>query len=211
MGTRLHDIAGAEGPHRTIKTVTPVLPVAIVVAYVIGMFPTALLVGRRIGLDPTTEGSGNPGASNVYRLAGSRAGIVVAAGDVAKALIPTLLALLVWGRPAAFAIWPAVVLGHVWPLLRRFRGGKGVATVSGGVIVLEPLIAALCTMIFVIVVKSTRIAALGSLSIVLAYPLGVALADRPGWELAVGIAMGALVMLRHHGNIDKMLRRQERQ
>src|SRR5690349_18914145 len=97
-------------------------------AYAAGTFPTAQLVGRRLGRDPTREGSGNPGATNVYRTAGRRAGLMVALGDVAKGAVPTAVGYLVDGRPLATVAWAAAVAGHVAPVTRRLRGGKGVAT-----------------------------------------------------------------------------------
>src|SRR4051794_41765478 len=97
-----------------------------------GTFPSAILVARRRGVDPTATGSGNPGASNVYRTAGKRAGLIVALADLAKGAIPAGVGWAAAGRPVGFACWIAAVLGHVFPATRRFRGGKGVATASGG-------------------------------------------------------------------------------
>lgn len=183
-------------------------------AYAIGMFPTASLVGRRIGRDPHKEGSGNPGASNVYRLGGKRAGLVVVAGDMAKGFAPTLAALLVWGWPAAGAAWLGAVAGHVWPAARKFRrGGKGMAATGGGALALDPVAAIVCAIGFAVVVRTTRIAALGSIAAVVAYPL-LAWA---GWtpvhwtagQVAVAAAASAVVILRHWSNIARLVRGRE--
>jgi len=85
---------------------------AFVVAYAAGMFPTAVLVGHRIGHDPTSEGSGNPGATNIYRLGGRLAGVAVALGDMAKGALPVGATLLLWDRPEAMAAWIGAVAGH---------------------------------------------------------------------------------------------------
>jgi glycerol-3-phosphate acyltransferase PlsY len=186
------------------------LAVALVIgAYVIGMFPTAQLVGRRMGLNPTVQGSGNPGASNVYRLGGRRAGVIVGVVDMLKGAIPAGVALLVGGMPEAHAVWVAAVAGHVWPVTRGFRGGKGVATAGGAGLVINPLIGLACAGVFLVLVKVARIAALGSLGIALAYPVIAALVGRPGYEVAVSAGVAAILVVRHQSNIRRMLRRDE--
>ncbi len=183
---------------------------ALIVAYAAGMFPTAGLVGNRIGRDPTSEGSGNPGATNVYRIGGRLAGVSVALGDMAKGALPVGAALLLWDRPEAMAAWIGAVAGHVWPALRKFRGGKGMAAAGGGGIVLDPVVGVLCTMLFFAVVRVTRVAALGSLSVGAAYP---ALALAFGWpapEVVVAAAVMGVMAMRHHGNIVRLVRGTER-
>ena len=186
------------------------LAAAFVGAYAVGMFPTALLVGQRIGHDPTSEGSGNPGATNIYRIGGRLAGIVVAFGDMAKGAAPTAAALLLWDRPEAMAAWIGAVAGHVWPVLRRFRGGKGMATAGGGGLVLDPVVGLICTGVFFGVARLSRVAALGSLSVAVSYP---ALAAAFGWpwrEVAVAIVVMGVMAMRHHGNIVRLWRGTER-
>ena len=98
-------------------------------AWLLGTFPSALLVARAHGRDVTTEGSGNPGATNVTRLLGWRAGAVVLLCDFAKGAIAAGVGLLVGGRPGAYVLGVAAILGHTFPLYRK--GGKGVATAAG--------------------------------------------------------------------------------
>ena len=176
----------------------------VVAAYLVGTFPTAILVGRRTGVDPTTEGSGNPGASNVYRTAGRRAGAIVAIGDVLKGLLPTVAGLLVGGRPLGFACWVSAVLGHVAPATRRFRGGKGVATAAGGALVLLPLVAACGAVIFVVVLKVTKTASLASIAMFVTGPFLVLLFGRPAWEFAVSAAVSVIVLARHWENVKRL-------
>jgi len=183
------------------------LVLGVVAAYLVGTFPTALWIGRRAGTDPTTAGSGNPGASNVYRLSGRRAGILVGVIDVSKGAVPVGVALVVAGRPEAHAVWLAAVAGHVWPVFRSFRGGKGVATAGGGGLVANPVVGACCAVLFLVVVKLGRIAALGSLTIAVAFPVLTAATGRPGWEVAVGVAIAVIVLIRHQSNIRAMLGR----
>src|SRR3954471_22016442 len=87
-------------------------------SYLLGTFPTALIVARLTGHDPTTEGSGNPGASNVYRLAGARAGLAVFLGDAAQGAVAAGVGRAVGGPPLALACGLAAVVGHVFPVFR---------------------------------------------------------------------------------------------
>ena len=190
--------------------VTVWMGVAFVVAYAAGMFPTAVLVGNRIGRDPTSEGSGNPGATNIYRLGGRLAGVAVALGDMAKGALPVGVALLLWDRPEAMAAWIGAVAGHVWPVLRRFRGGKGMATAGGGGIVLDPIIGVICVVVFFGMVRFTRVAALGSLSVGVTYPVLALVFGWPAPEVIVAAVVMGVMAMRHHGNIVRLLRGTER-
>jgi glycerol-3-phosphate acyltransferase PlsY len=182
----------------------------VVGAYLLGTFPSAQLVGARLGIDPTQTGSGNPGATNVLRTAGRRAGALVFAGDALKGAVPAALGLLVDDRGLAVACWAAAVLGHVFPLTRRLRGGKGVATAGGGTLVLYPLVGVALLVVFAAVVRLSRTASLGSLAVAVALPLLVAASDRPGWEVAAAAGVSVLVVIRHAGNIRRLLHREER-
>lgn len=179
-------------------------------SYAVGMFPTAHLVARRRGHDPTREGSGNPGATNVYRVAGRRAGALVGVGDVAKGVVPTSVALLASGRPLACACFAAAVLGHVFPLARGRRGGKGVATAGGGVAVLYPLAAVALIALFALAVTFSRRVSVGSLAMALALPALVAVSGHPSWEVAVAAGVSLLVIVRHIDNIRRLVRHEER-
>ena len=110
-------------------------------AYLLGTFPTARLASRRRGVDPTGAGSRNPGATNVYRTAGRRAGVLTLVGDVVKGATAAGLGWAVGGHGLGVACGVAAVVGHVAPLTRPSRGGKGVATVAGMALVLFPLAA----------------------------------------------------------------------
>src|SRR3954471_12822316 len=107
-----------------------VLPIALLVvpAYLLGTFPSAGLVARAGGHDVLTEGSGNPGASNVARLVGWKGGFAVLAADFAKGAIASWVGLVVGGRPGAYVLGVAAIIGHMLPVTRGFKGGKGVAT-----------------------------------------------------------------------------------
>jgi glycerol-3-phosphate acyltransferase PlsY len=186
-----------------------VLDVAVVVAaYLAGTFPTAVLVGRRLGFDPTTSGSGNPGASNAYRVGGRRAGLLVFLGDMLKGALAAGLGLVVGGRALGVAAGIAAVIGHIAPITRRFRGGKGVATVAGATIVLYPLVAPFVGLVWLLVARLTGKAALASLFAVVALVAGVAVVAPP-WEVAAVAGLAVVVVARHWSNIVRLVRGSE--
>jgi glycerol-3-phosphate acyltransferase PlsY len=185
------------------------VPVALVIAaYFLGTFPTAVLVARRRGLDVTREGSGNPGATNVYRVAGRRAAAATFAGDFLKGALATGAGLLV-SRNLALATGAAAVLGHCLPVQRRFKGGKGVATAAGMAMVLEPLVGVVAGLAWVALLKATKRASLASIFVVVAGPLAIVAWRGPHWE-ALAIALVALfIVSRHARNIVRLVRGEE--
>ncbi|MBK5224375.1 MAG: glycerol-3-phosphate acyltransferase [Acidimicrobiia bacterium] len=188
----------------------PVTLALVVLAYLVGTVPTAQMVAGRRGVDPTAAGSGNPGASNVYRLAGRRAGVAVLVVDVLKGLVPTAAALAVGSRGLAVAVGVAAVLGHVLPVTRGFRGGKGVATAGGAALVLWPVTSAALVVIFVVLARTVGTASVGSLVMAAGLPVGVALVGGPAWEVAAATGTAALVIVRHASNIRRLVRGEER-
>lgn len=188
----------------------PVTYLVVAIAYVLGTLPSAQIVAGRSGVDPTSAGSGNPGATNVYRTAGRRAGLVVFAFDGGKGVAAVLLGMAVAGRPLALACWAAATVGHVLPVTRRLRGGKGVATGGGGSIVLFPVLALGVIALFALVVRVTGKASVGSIAIAVALPVAVAAAGNPTPEILVAAAISALVLVRHVANIRRLLAGEER-
>jgi glycerol-3-phosphate acyltransferase PlsY len=178
-------------------------------AYLLGTFPTAILVARAGGHDVMAEGSRNPGASNVARLMGWKAGLLVMAGDLAKGAIAAGVGLAVAGRGAAFVLGILAVLGHTYPVTRRFKGGKGVATAGGLLAVLYPLIVLGLAVVWFIVARVLKLASVGSMVLAVLFPVAVALAGYAGWEIAVTSALAVLVLARHLPNLRRLVRGQE--
>ena len=181
----------------------------VVGAYLLGGFPTAAIVGRRSGFDPAGAGSGNPGASNSFRLGGARAGVLVLIGDVGKGAIAAGTGLAVGGRQLGVAAGAVAVVGHIAPIARRFRGGKGVATAVGMVAVLEPAAAIAGGIVWAGVAKATRKAVLASLAMVAVVVVSIAVAGRPAWEVAALGGVAVLVVVRHRGNLARLRKGQE--
>jgi glycerol-3-phosphate acyltransferase PlsY len=178
-------------------------------AYLLGTFPSALLVARANGIDIAAVGSGNPGASNVTRALGWRKGVWVFVLDALKGAVAAGLGLLVDGRPAGYWLGAAAIVGHVFPIIRRVRGGKGVATGGGVMAVLHPLVAVMLMVAWFAVSRLTAKASIASIVVVALLPVGVAATGSPGWEVAASIALCALVMARHLGNMKRIMTRRE--
>ncbi|MBM16748.1 MAG: acyl-phosphate--glycerol-3-phosphate O-acyltransferase [Actinobacteria bacterium] len=188
-----------------------VVDVALVVgAYMLGMLPSAHYVAGRKGLDPTREGSGNPGATNVFRVAGRRAGIIVFALDIGKGAVATGVGLAVGGRPLAAVCWAAAVVGHVVPVSRRFRGGKGVATAGGGACVLFGFLTIIGTAIFLLMARLTGKVSLASLSMAVSMACLILLSGVPILEAIVVVCLTVLLIVRHQANIRRLLTGNER-
>jgi len=178
------------------------------VAWLLGTFPSALLVARAKGRDITTEGSGNPGTSNVIRVLGPRAGAVVLAMDVAKGALAAGVGLAAGGRVGASVLGLAAVLGHTFPLYRR-KGGKGVATAGGWLLVTFPEVALISLGVWLLVVVLTRKASIGSILITALFPVLAAAFGYAGVEVGFLGVVAVFVLFLHKGNITRLLRRQE--
>ena len=188
---------------------------ALAAAYVTGSFPTAYLVGKVNGVDLRTVGSGNLGATNVFRTLGWRWGLLVYVVDGLKGLLP------VWLLPGAIGVavgWPwgvafglLAIVGHVRPVFLMGKGGgKGVATASGVFIALAPLPALCAIFSFVIVVAATRYVSLGSLIGAMVLPVALWLQQRAITPLViVGASVGAFVFWTHRENIGRLRRGEE--
>jgi glycerol-3-phosphate acyltransferase PlsY len=186
------------------------VPVVLVaVGYLLGTFPSAILVARANGIDIASFGSGNPGASNVTRALGWRKGLWVYALDAGKGALATGLALWLDGRPLAYVCGSAAIVGHMFPVFRRFHGGKGVATGSGALVVLHPVLAAVLAPTWWLVSRLTGKAAVASIVVVALVPVGLAVAGDPAWEFAATAAVCLLIVAKHWRNVTRLVRRQE--
>jgi len=184
------------------------LPVALVVTgYVCGSLASAIIVCRLSGLpDPRSGGSGNPGATNVLRLAGKRAALLTLAGDALKGVIPVLAARFLVDDPVVLAGTAlAAFLGHLYPLFFRFKGGKGVATTFGVVAALAWPVALAMAGTWLVIAALTRYSSLAALCAGVLAPLYALLLTH---ELADVVALGvigAFLLWRHRANIRRLL------
>jgi acyl phosphate:glycerol-3-phosphate acyltransferase len=177
----------------------------VVPAYFVGTFPSAVMVARSKGVDITKVGSGNPGASNVSRTLGRKYGIAVFALDALKGIIPALVGMLLAGDKVAYAMIAAAVLGHMFPVTRRFQGGKGVATMAGAMFVMQPVISAILAVVWFVVLKLSKKSSVASIALIIGLPVLAVLFDVPTWEIITMVAINSLLLLRHAGNIKRLL------
>ena len=179
--------------------------------YLLGSVATAVLVSRALGAaDPRSGGSGNPGATNVLRLAGRRAAALTLAGDVAKGLVPVLAARALDLPPGALAlVGLAAFLGHLYPVFFGFRGGKGVATALGALLGLDPLLGAAALATWLVVAGVSRYSSLAALAASgLAPVYAWIVSGRPEVVGAVSV-MAALLVWRHRANVRRLLAGEE--
>ncbi len=176
-------------------------------AYLAGSVPVGVLVAGARGLpDPRTQGSGNVGATNMLRVGGPRAALATFAGDLAKGAAPVMFAASQPVDPAVVAgVAVAAVVGHCFPVTLGGRGGKGVATGFGAFLALAPPAALLALGAFVLAVAATRTASVGAMVSGPALLAGLALVDAPGSHLACGAVVVALIVVRHHDNLRRLL------
>ena len=191
-----------------------------VIGYVIGSIPFAVLIARRHGKNIFAEGSGNPGATNVKRVLGKKAGNVCFALDCLKGLAAAgwpMLPFLTMSDPRLLGIAGLLgaILGHSASVFLKFRGGKGVATTIGGLAVLFPYVIAVGLAVWLTVYYASKVVSLASLALALSLPLTglVFVRDADGslfwWGWGFLLALCLLIFVRHHSNIRRLLKGQE--
>lgn len=183
--------------------------------YLLGSVPFGLLYGKLAGIDVRSQGSGNIGATNVNRLLGKKLGVLTLLSDILKGLLPMLLATWLLGDAPAGHRWViftggAAFLGHCFPLYLKFRGGKGVATALGIHLYLAPLPTLAGVALFALTVRLSGYVSLGSLTAAAALPLMIWLTGGPADLLLVSTLVGAVIWLKHHENLGRLLRGTEK-
>ncbi len=194
-------------------TTTPFLLLPL--AYLLGATPTSFWVGRLFfGVDLRTRGSGNLGATNTFRVLGWKAALPVAAVDVLKGWLPVWLfpqmdRAAAWEWALAYAA--AAILGHVFSLWVKFKGGKGIATSAGAFLGLAPWGVLVALSAWVVVVATTRIVSLGSLAAAVALPLSLLVLPHEGGNtlLAFTLGLAVFVFWAHRSNLRRLLRGEE--
>jgi glycerol-3-phosphate acyltransferase PlsY len=188
------------------------MTLAIIAAYLIGSVPFALLLSRRwSATDLRTFGSGNLGAANALRASGVRAGVLVAVLDAAKGAASVALAMRISNAPIApAAAGFAAIIGHIYPIWLKFKGGKGVATACGVFSVLTPIAVPPSLLVFLVAVWASKYISLGSILASIALPSIVYATGASAATLAVAIAAAALIIFRHRSNLTRLLGGTER-
>lgn len=179
--------------------------VLLVAAYLLGSVPTGLLLARALGVNIREAGSGNIGATNVYRTVGRKLGIMTLVGDCLKGVIPVVIAKSL-GLPIIWvaAIGLAAFLGHVYTIFLGFKGGKGVATALGVFLATSPLSVLIALVIFIAVLYKWRFVSLASITAAAFIPLIVWLVEGKPELIAMSVVIAAIVIYRHRENISRL-------
>ena len=199
--------------------------VGIILSYLIGAFPTSIILGKaRKGIDIREYGSGNAGATNTFRVLGKKSGILVMAVDVFKGYTATMLPYFFFlfdfsindNQFAAMQLifGLSAVLGHIFPVYARFKGGKGVASLLGMVIAFNSSVALICIGIFLIVLIISKYVSLGSMLASLAFPILLTMPkinphDPTPLQIGFGIFIFLLVVYTHKKNVKRLLKGEE--
>jgi len=178
----------------------------VIASYLLGSVPTGLLLGKALGVDIRASGSGNIGATNVYRTLGRNVGIATLLCDCLKGLIPVLAARWmglpdIWVAAAGFAAF----FGHVYTVFLRFKGGKGVATALGVFLGTSPAAVLIAMGVFALVIWKWRYVSLASITAAAAMPIVVAIIDQRPLITALTILIAAIVIWKHRENISRLM------
>ena len=173
--------------------------------YLLGSIDFGVIIPRLRGVDIYTQGSGNPGTTNVLRAMGRKTAAVVMAGDLAKGLAAAAMGDLAAGEAAGFASGLAAVFGHCFPIWHRFRGGKGVATAGGMMLWLEPLLGAALLFVWFGLAYVAKRASVASLVVAAALVPGALAFGHRGWSLVWAGGAALLVVVRHYENIRRLM------
>ncbi len=196
----------------------------IAVSYLLGAIPTSIIAGKLLkGIDIRQHGSGNAGATNVFRVLGWKAGLVVLIIDMLKGWIPTVYVSqlgiesgLGWGL-INFQIIAgfSAMFGHIWTIFAKFKGGKGVGTGAGMLIGLAPLAVLICLVVFIAIVAATRFVSLGSILAASTFAIVIfvqkfALSQPVPNELLIfSVFIPMLIIFTHRSNIQRLLKGEE--
>lgn len=194
--------------------------ILIIIAYLIGSIPTALIISKHFfNIDIREYGSGNMGATNTFRILGSKFGTIVMVGDMLKGVfavalyhfLPYYLTNELDRTNFMLGLGIAAVVGHIYPVWAQFKGGKGVATLFGMVLAIQPIVAINCVAVFLAVLFLTRYVSLSSIIAGVALPICVLWIynEKEVFYRVFAVAVAALVVLTHQKNISRLLKGNE--
>ncbi len=180
---------------------------AVVIAYFLGNISPSTLLAKAAGLDIKKEGSGNAGTTNALRVLGKKAALITLVVDIGKGFVAVELGYLLSTPQAAMFCALAAFVGHVWPVVFKFKGGKGVATAFGVLLGINWQLALAALAVVAVVVILSRMVSLGSITGAAAFPV-LAYFMEPDF-LYVGTFMAVLLIYNHRGNIKRLIKGEE--
>lgn len=179
----------------------------VVLAYFLGNISPSIILGKMHGIDIKKEGSGNAGTTNALRVMGKKAGVITLVIDVLKGFAAVEIGTMVCGKEIGYICALAAFLGHIYPALYKFKGGKGIAVAFGALLGVNWMIGIGCLCVVVVTVLLTKMVSLGSILAAFAFPVFAIL-----WEkdfLVVGIPMALVALYAHRANIKRILKGEE--
>lgn len=179
--------------------------ICLVIAYLIGSLSSAIIVCKLLGLpDPRTQGSNNPGATNVLRIGGKMPALITLIGDMLKGFIPVLFATIAGVSGFMLGLIAiAALAGHIYPVFFKFQGGKGVATTLGALIALSPFIGIVAIAVWLVVAAIFRYSSLAALAAAVAAPIVALLLGKMAYFLPI-LAMTGILIWQHLDNIQRL-------
>ncbi len=184
---------------------------AIAIGYVLGAIPFSFVVGKYYGkIDIRTTGSGNSGATNVFRSLGKKAAAMAFAGDFLKGVAAVLVGMALWDYDYGILAGAGAILGHCYPATLKFKGGKGVATSAGVLLALNPMLIIYLFPVYVILLKISKIVSLSSIIIAAVTPILSYFMGMPDNFLRFALVASLFVIYRHKSNIQRLLAGEEK-
>ena len=179
---------------------------AIILGYLIGNFATSYVAGKLIAnIDIRNYGSGNAGATNTFRVLGPAAGTIVFIGDVLKGLLAALIGRWLTGTVAGGMLAGTfAVVGHNWPVMFNFKGGKGIASSFGLIMALFPKIGLILFVVVVTVILVSRYVSLGSITAAVLFPILLIIFGQPFRIVLLGLILCLMALWRHTDNISRL-------
>lgn len=175
------------------------------IGYLLGSINSSLVIGRFYRVDVRKHGSGNAGVTNTLRILGKTAALLVLIGDALKGIISCLVGYYIAGQTGAIVAGGFAIIGHNWPVYFGFKGGKGVLTSFAVMVFIDWKLAIIALGAFIVVVLLTRYVSLGSITGAIILPILAILFNRSIELIVFSIALGFLVIVKHHSNIERLI------
>lgn len=180
---------------------------AIVIAYFLGNISPSTLLGRAKGIDIKKEGSGNAGTTNALRVLGKKAALITLLVDIGKGFLAVEIGFLLCTPQAAMLCALVAFIGHIWPVLFRFKGGKGVAVAFGAILGVNWQMALVCLAVVILAVLLTRMVSMGSVIIAASFPVITWFMERDFFW--IGCIMAVIMIYAHRSNIRRIINGEE--
>ncbi len=186
------------------------IPLVLLASYLLGSVSFGILVATSRGVDIRSEGSRNPGATNIMRVLGKRAAGVVLVGDGLKGAAAAWLGVVVVSPEFGYVALLVAVVGHTFPIWHGFKGGKSVATGLGGIIYLAPVVGLVLGFLWIVMVLVWKTASIASITVMVLFVPALWIVGRTGTELLLASGIALFVLVRHASNLKRLSTSSER-